>query len=98
MSRVILSRLAQADLVEIGHFIARDNEAAAKKWVRKLRTTCTKTIGGMPGCGTRFDHLLPGMRCYCVKAYLIFFRGRDPVEILRIVQGSRDFNQLKFSE
>jgi plasmid stabilization system protein ParE len=84
--------------VEIGRFIAQDNEAAAKRWVRKLRSTCTTTIGGTPGCGTRFDHLLLGMRCYCVKAYVIFFRGRDLVEILRIVQGSRDFNQLKFAE
>jgi plasmid stabilization system protein ParE len=64
MSRVILTRLAQADLVEIGRFIARDNEAAARRWVRKLRTTCKKTIGGMPECGTWFDYLLPGMRCF----------------------------------
>ena|SRR5438067_1492264 len=98
MSRVILSRLAQADLVEIGRFIAQDNEAASKKWVRKLRTTCKKAIGGMPGCGTRFEHLLTGMRCFSVKGCVIFFRGRNPVEILRIVNGSRDFNLLKFTE
>src|SRR4029079_17244769 len=98
MSRVILSRLAQADLVEIGSFIAQDNELGAKKWVRKLRTTCTQTIGGMPGCGMRFDHLLAGMRCFSVKNYVIFFRGRDPVEVLRVVNGARDFDQLRFTE
>ena len=99
MSRVILTRLAQADLIDIGRFIAQDNEAAAKRWMRKLRTTCKKTIGGMPGCGTRFDHLLADMRCYySVKGYVIFFRGRNPVEIPRIVNGARDFNQLRFTE
>jgi plasmid stabilization system protein ParE len=98
MSRVILSRLAQSGLVDIGRFIAQHNEQAARKWVRKLRETCKKTIGMFPGCGTRMDHLLTGMRCYSIGSYVIFFRGRDPVDILRVVNGAMDFNQLRFTE
>src|SRR6266699_3576938 len=75
MSRVSLSRLAQADLKEIGRFIKQHNEAAAKKWVRKLRQTCKGTIGNFPGCGTQFDHLVPGMRGFSVGDYMIFFEA-----------------------
>jgi plasmid stabilization system protein ParE len=59
MNRVIFTRLAQADLKDIGRYSARDNEAASKKWVRKLRATCKTTIGTFPECGTRFDDFLP---------------------------------------
>jgi len=98
MSRVILTRLAQSDLKDIGRFISQHNQAAAKKWVRKLRAVCKTTIGGFPQCGTQFDHLLPGMRPFSVRGYVIFFKGSDPVEILRVVHGAMDYNQLKFTE
>jgi plasmid stabilization system protein ParE len=89
MSRVILTRLAQSDFKDIGRFISQRNEPAAKKWVRKLRTTCKTTIASFPHCGTQFDHLLSGMRAFSVG---------HPVEILRVVHGAMDYNQLKFTE
>lgn len=97
MSRVRLSHRAKADLKGIGAFIAQHDEAAAKKLVARLRATCRSTIGRFPECGTKFDHLLAGMRCFSVGSYVIFFRGRDPVEILRIVNGAMDFNRLTFT-
>jgi len=98
MSRVHFGRRAKADLKDIGRFIAQHNEPAAKKWVAKLRSTCKTTIGMFPGCGTSFDHLIPGMRCFSVGNYVIFFRGRNPVEILRIVNGAVDFDRLTFTD
>jgi len=50
------------------------------------------------GWGTQRDDLLPGIRCFCVGNYVIFFRRRNPVEILRIVHGAVDFNRLRFAE
>jgi len=98
MSRVILTRLAQSDFKDIGRYIGQHNEPAAKTWVRKLRTTCKTTIASFPQCGTQFDHLLSGMRAFSVGQYVIFFRGRNPVEILRVVHGAMDFSQLKFTD
>jgi plasmid stabilization system protein ParE len=72
MSRVVLSPWAQADLVEIGRHIERDNPAAAKKWVVKLRATCKKTVGTFPECGTQCDQWLVGMRCFSVGSYIIY--------------------------
>jgi toxin ParE1/3/4 len=98
MSRVVITRAAKRDLKEIGSYIARDNEIASKRWVKKLRDKCKSTIGMFPECGTQCDKLLPTMRCFSVGSYLIFFRGRNPVEILRIVHGAMDITQLKFTE
>ena len=98
MKRVILSRRAQADLKEIGHFIRQHNPEAANKWIAKLRSTCKATIGMFPGCGTKCDNLVTGMRCFSVGSYVIFFRGTGPVEILRIVNGAMDFSRLKFGD
>lgn len=96
MSRVVLSRWVQADLDEIGRFIAQHNPSAAKKWVAKLRATCKTTIGPFPECGTQCDEWLPGMRCFSVGSYVIYFKGRNPVRILRMVHGGRDQESLIF--
>jgi toxin ParE1/3/4 len=96
VSRVIISPRAQADLKDIGRHIAKDNPAAAKKWVARLRETCKKVIGRFPGCGTQCDELLPGMRCFSVGSYVIYFKGRNPVRILRIVHGAMDQESLVY--
>jgi plasmid stabilization system protein ParE len=97
MSRVHISRRAKLDLKGIGAYVAQHNEAAARKLIAKLRATCKTTIGRVPKCGTMYDHLLPGMRCFSVGRHVIFFRGQNPVEILRIVDGAVDFNRLTFT-
>ena len=96
MKRVILSRRAQADLKDIGRFIGQHNPVAAKRWVGKLRAICKETIGMFPRCGTQYDQYLPGMRGFSVGNYFIFFRGQGPVEILRVVNGTMDFDRLNF--
>jgi plasmid stabilization system protein ParE len=96
VSRVILSPLAQADLIEIGRHIAEQNAVAARKWVAKLRTTCKETIGTFPNCGAQCDDWLAGMRCFSVGSYVIYFKGRNPVRILRIVHGSRAQESLEY--
>jgi plasmid stabilization system protein ParE len=96
MSRVILSRRARQDLKDVGAFIAQHNQMAAKNWVAKLRSVCKATIGMFPLCGTKCDHLRPGMRCFSVGSYVISFEGRNPVRILRIVNGAVDFDRLTF--
>lgn len=96
MKRYLLTSAAQQDLREIAAFIAKDNPPAAKRVVGRLKEVCRTTLVMFPECGTMCDEYLPGMRCYSVDNFVIFFRGRKPVEILRIVYGSRDFGQLVF--
>ena len=96
MSRVILSNWALADLRDIGRHIAQHNPQASQRWVRKLRETCKQTIGTFPECGTRRDDLLAGMRSFSVGDYLIYFKSRDSVRILRIVHGTQTQENLRF--
>jgi plasmid stabilization system protein ParE len=96
MSRVVLTPRALADLKGIGQYVSQFNQSAARKLVKELRATCKQTIGAFPECGTRQDDLAPAMRCFSRDNYVIFFRGRDPVQILRIVHGSREYSQLDF--
>jgi len=98
MSHAKISRRAESDLLGIGRHIAQHNEPAAKRLTRKLRDVCKSTIGQFPKIGTQRDELLPGMRCFAVGNYVIFFRGEDPVVILRILHGAMDFDQLTFDE
>ena len=45
--------------------------------------------------GRRWDNLAPGIRNLNYEKYLIFYRVNDEaVDILRVVQGSRNLEQL----
>jgi plasmid stabilization system protein ParE len=87
MSRVILSPDAVADLKEIGNYVKQFNAPAAKRLVRMLRRTCKTTWAMFPECGTMCDEVRRGLRCFSRGNHLIFSRGRNPVEVLRIVRG-----------
>ena len=43
------------------------------------------------------DDLLPGMRCFTIDNYVIFFRSKNPVQILRIIHSAQDVSSLDFS-
>ena len=96
MKRYRLLPLAREDLRSIAAYIAQHRPQAAKRMVRRIKDACENTISRFPECGTQVDELMPGMRCFSVESFVIFFRGRNPVDIMRIVHGSRDFNELTF--
>ena len=87
---------AKRDLKEVAGFIGKDNKRAAQRVVKRLREVCRTTLVMFPEAGTKCDDLLPGMRCFSVGSYTIYFIGRNPVEILRIVHGGRDKESLLF--
>jgi plasmid stabilization system protein ParE len=87
---------ARAGFREKAAYISQDNADAARRVVARLKEVCRTTLVMFPEGGTQCEELLPGMRCFSVGSYVIFFRRRQPVEILRIVHGARDFSQLTF--
>jgi plasmid stabilization system protein ParE len=95
MIRAILSPRAQADLEQIGRRIAQRNLAFAKQWVAQRHATC-KVIASFPGCGKQCDEWLPGVRCFMAGCYAIYFKGRDPLRILRIVHETMDEELLVY--
>ena len=95
MPRVDYAQEADNDLVGIAEFIARDKPEAARRWVQKIRDTCS-TLAMQPEMGElREGFGVPGCRSFSVGNYVIFFRAVDNgIEVSRIVHGNRDMRNI----
>lgn len=83
-----------ADLLAISERIALDNPSAAYRWLDNINGTIEllasfPTIGeAVPRYGSRVRRLTQG-------AYVLFFRSDgSELELLRVLHGSRDIEQL----
>ena len=94
MSEATFSEVAEADLLDIAEFIARDNPIAAREWVDAVRQRC-HLLSQHPLMGeSRPGFGVAGCRSISVGLYVIFFRpSASGVEIARILHGSRDLGQ-----
>lgn len=94
---VFLTDAAIADLESIGDWIAADSPARALAFVELLRERCLQ-LGEMPlafPVVPRFEKW--NVRRRPVGDYLIFYRViRSHVEILHVLHGARDYEQLLF--
>ena len=95
MAKVRYSKLASSDLFENSEFIARDKPEAAYRWVEKIEAAC-QTLALNPEMGQRRTSKNHGpCRSFSCGSYVIFFRGfGDGVEIIRIVRGERDLDNV----
>ena len=94
MSEATFSEDAEADLLDIAEFIARDNPIAAREWVDAVRQRC-HLLSQHPLMGeSRPGFGVTGCRSISVGLYVIFFRpSASGVEIARILHGSRDLGR-----
>jgi toxin ParE1/3/4 len=94
MSEATFSEDAEADLLDIAEFIARDNPIAAREWVDAVRQRC-HLLSQHPLMGeSRPGFGVAGCRSISVGFYVIFFRpSASGVEIARILHGSRDLGR-----
>ena len=91
--RVVLSALAELDLIEIGDWIARDSPANAVRFVRLLRLAINR-IARMPTGYRLRPELGEGVRSCAVKSQVIFFRIEPGhVLVLRVLHGARDIGR-----
>jgi toxin ParE1/3/4 len=95
MAKVHYSSLAARDLWENAEYIARDKPDAAYHWVEAVEDTCAR-LALYPEMGERREiRNLGRCRSFTCGKYVVFFRGvSDGVEIIRIVRGDRDIEQL----
>ncbi len=96
MSRVVFTAPAKQDLREIAAYIRRDNPAAAKRVVARIREVCNTTLAMFPNAGTMRDDLCMGLRCFSVGTYVVYFREREPLMIIRVLHGARDVTPEMF--
>jgi toxin ParE1/3/4 len=92
--KLVVSPLAEADLEEIGDYIAMDSPLRALAFVEELRAQC-RVLAQLPLAFPAREELAPGSRVMPYRRYLIFYRpsGRD-IRIERILHGARDVGRL----
>ena len=97
MRRLRILKSAATDLADILDFIARQSGSlgAAQGFVQAIRSRCVE-LSNLPGTlGRQRPELRPDIRSVAFKGYVIFFRyGDDVIEIVNIVHGHRDLEQL----
>lgn len=85
---------AKLDLAEIWSYIARDNEAAASRFIERVEERF-RLLAQYPDLGKPQDRLARGLRSFPVDRYVIFYRSIEAgVRILRVLSGYRDFADL----
>lgn len=98
MNRYIIADEAIRDLDEISDYFLARNLDAGEQFLRVFNTRC-KHLVSFPGIGRPYSHLLPGLRGLAMKGFIILYRASEvegtlTIEILRVVNGRRDLQQL----
>lgn len=89
------SRRAQADIEEIGDYIARDNPRRAVTFIEELRARCRQLVDQPQAAPLRED-LGEDVRLVPFGRYLILYVAHAQLlEIRRVVHGARDPKRLR---
>ena len=92
--RVVRSRQAEADLVDIWNAIARDNLTAADRLLDEFERRGTNLVQHSMIARLR-PEIGPDVRAVVVGNYLILYRATaTEVEIVRYVHGRRDLRNV----
>ncbi len=85
-----LSDQARRDLIDIWQYIALDAIAVADNFIDLIHEKC-EGLCICPEMGRRRDELIPGLRSFPVKKYIVYYRiMEDKVEVARILSAYRD--------
>ena len=93
-AKVILSRLAEEDLVSIWEFIATGSVQAADRFLDRLRDT-VHMLSRFPEMGRAREELAHGVRSFPFGDYLILYLPRPRgIAVVRVVSGFRSLQGL----
>ena len=92
--RLIISEQAARDLSDIWLYIANDSPEVADRFLDYLLEQC-RLLSSSPEMGRLRDEVIPGLRSFPVKRYIVFYRVKaDSVEVIRILSGYRDVDAI----
>jgi toxin ParE1/3/4 len=88
--KLVWSGRGLADLVEIGRYIARDNPAAARRFVARLQESARK-VPSVPRAGRVVPEFqIESVREVLLGNYRIVYRlGAKTIEVLTVFEGHR---------
>ena len=94
MRRLTFSPAAEADLIDIAAWIAKDDAARALTFVEELEASCAR-LTDYPDSGRERPELAPRLRSKPHGRYVLFYTPmRGEVRIERILHGARDVGAL----
>jgi toxin ParE1/3/4 len=94
MSRYVINILASRDLSEIANYFAENSLEAGDHFFRAFNRKCQQLVA-FPNSGKSYETIRPDLRGLSLEGYVIFYRILDDgIEILRVVNGRRDFPAL----
>ena len=96
MKRYILAPEAEQDLDDITAYLAEEGGARVARHVLKQIKDAIAFLSRTPGAGhSREDLTDAAIKFWPVYSYLILYKSASrPIEIVRIVHGSRDMARL----
>lgn len=88
--KLLWSTRSQEDLLGVGRFIARDNRAAARRWVEKLRQQARR-VAENPNVGRIVpEHSRPDLREVLLRSYrIVYLVTDDAIVVLTVFEGHR---------
>jgi toxin ParE1/3/4 len=94
MGRYFLSSVADADMLAVWEYVARDNPSAADRLINRFTETFER-IAQFPEACERYEHPKGEFRIGVVAPYLIFYKivGYE-VDIVRVLHGARRWEDL----
>jgi toxin ParE1/3/4 len=95
--RLVFAPEAEADLIDIGSFIAESDPRQADRLVDRIRHSC-QMLSRFPKAGPLRPDIAPAVRIMVVLKYIVVYRVRPRrIEIVRIAHGARDLRHLAIS-
>jgi toxin ParE1/3/4 len=95
MARVRKFPAAEADLIEIGLYIARDSPANAERFIDALERECRMLADSPFDLGQRCEGLHFDLRRHNFKQYALIYRPvPDGIELVGVFHGSRELEAI----
>ncbi len=93
--KVVITVAAEADLRDIGDWIAPDSSARALTFTQELRDRCKRLVDAPLGFPLVASLKQAGIRRCPYRSYLIFYRiVEDTIQVVHILHGARDYERL----
>lgn len=94
MPRILRTRQANEDVLNIWAYIAEQDQGAADKLVLQINSLLQK-LSAHPGLGAKQEQYRKGLRCFPIGSYLIFYEPvEDGIQVIRVLHGARHWEDL----
>jgi toxin ParE1/3/4 len=94
---VTIRKSARNDLIEIWRFVAANDAAAADRLLDRIDEVFAM-LSNHAFAGRARPELGPGLRCFPIGSYIVFYRceSEATIDVVRVLSGFLDFSEDDF--